>query len=300
MAVEYRYLDILWVDNLLMNFIILWITSKIIKSQGPIWRLWLAAFLGATYAAVLFIPKFQILSRLTMKIALSLTMLLVAYEFNSLKEYIKILGAFYAVTFVFGGAALGLYYFSEDTIDISGGIFYLKNYPIKILFISTTLVIIIFRGLWIIIKNRQIRSKLLYKVAIEFDKKSILVMALLDTGNALCDPISQAPVIVVEYQQIKSILPLEVRMVFTSEQENDLAFVTKMIASCSWVERFRMIPYTALGKNNGMLIGFRPDRVLVFMDEKWRVINNTIIGIYNQRLSKDEQYHALIHPEIIA
>ena len=165
--------------------------------------------LGATYAAVLFIPKFQILSRLTMKIALSLTMLLVAYEFNSLKEYIKILGAFYAVTFVFGGAALGLYYFSEDTIDISGGIFYLKNYPIKILFISTTLVIIIFRGLWIIIKNRQIRSKLLYKVAIEFDKKSILVMALLDTGNALCDPISQAPVIVVEYQQIKSILPLK-------------------------------------------------------------------------------------------
>ena len=76
MAVEYRYLDILWIDNLLMNFIILWITSKIIKSQGAVWRLWLAALLGATYAAVLFIPQFEVLTRFTMKIALSLTMLL--------------------------------------------------------------------------------------------------------------------------------------------------------------------------------------------------------------------------------
>lgn len=300
MAVEYRYLDILWIDNLLMNFIILWITSKIAKSQGAVWRLWLAALLGATYAAALFIPQFELLTRFTMKIALSLTMLLIAYEFNSLKEYLKILATFYAVTFVFGGAALGLYYFTEDTIEISGGVFYIKNYPVKVLFISTTLVIILFRGLWIIIRNRHLKSKLLYKVAIEFDKKSVLVSALLDTGNALCDPISHAPVIVVEYQQIKSILPIEVRMVFTSEQENDLEFVAKMISSCSWAERFRMIPYTVLGKANGMLIGFKPDRVLVFMDEKWHVINNTIIGIYNQRLSKDEQYHALIHPEIIA
>lgn len=300
MAIEYRYLDILWIDNLLMNFIILWITSKIVKNQGAIWRLWISAFLGATYAAVLFIPRFEMLSIFTMKIALSITMLLVAYKFNSLKEYIKILGTFYAVTFVFGGAALGLYYFSEDTIEIAGGVFYIKNYPVKVLFISTTLVIILFRGIWIIIKNRQLKSKLLYKVAIEFEKKSVLVDALLDTGNGLCDPISRAPVIVVEYQQIKSILPAEIRMVFSSEQENDLEFVIKMITKCSWVERFRMIPYTALGKSNGMLIGFRPDRVLVFMDEKWHVINGTIIGIYNQKLSKDEQYHALIHPEIIA
>lgn len=300
MEIEYRYLDILWIDNLFMNFIILWVTSRITKNKGAVWRLWLAAIIGATYAVILFMPQFGIFSRFTMKIALSLTMLLIAYKFRSFKEYMKILGIFYAVTFVFGGAALGLFYFSKDTIDIIGGVFYIKNYPVKILFISSTLVIILIRTLWIIIRNRHMGANLLYKVMIEFGKESIEMSALLDTGNALCDPISHAPVIIVEYQQIKSILPTEIRIIFTSHQENDLEFVTRMITRSSWLERFRMIPYTALGKPNGMLIGLKPDRVLVYIHENWHVINNIIVGIYNQKLSKDEQYQALIHPEIIA
>ena len=47
----------------------------------------------------------------------------------------------------------------------------------------------------------------LYKVEIFIDENKIVADALLDTGNTLLDPISQYPVLVIEFQRIKDILP---------------------------------------------------------------------------------------------
>ena len=48
-----------------------------------------------------------------------------------------------------------------------------------------------------------------------------------------------------------------------------------------------------------MLIGFKPDKVIIEQIENKKEIADIIIGIYNSKLSKDESYSALLHPEII-
>ena len=48
-----------------------------------------------------------------------------------------------------------------------------------------------------------------------------------------------------------------------------------------------------------MMIGFRPDYIEIGADDGKRGIRDVIVGIYNRTLSADEQYRALMNPELI-
>ena len=47
-----------------------------------------------------------------------------------------------------------------------------------------------------------------------------------------------------------------------------------------------------------MIIGFKPDKVLIEIGEEDKV-RELIIAIYNKSLSSDDEYEALLHPDII-
>ena len=143
MGSTYLYIDILFVDNLVMNFIILRIVYKLSRNRSGVWRLWLAAAIGALYAVLIVLPELRILQKIPMKLALSLITLLTAFEINTFKEFIKIFIILYATTFIFGGAALSLYFINHEFVDISNGTFIISNYPIKNLAVACILVIML-------------------------------------------------------------------------------------------------------------------------------------------------------------
>jgi stage II sporulation protein GA (sporulation sigma-E factor processing peptidase) len=300
MGSTYLYIDILFVDNLVMNFIILRIVYKLSRNRSGVWRLWLAAAIGALYAVLIVLPELRILQKIPMKLALSLIMLLTAFEINTFKEFIKIFIILYATTFIFGGAALSLYFINHEFVDISNGTFIISNYPIKNLSVACILVIMLVHSVLEYIRLRISRDELLYKVEILFEEKKLVVDALLDTGNTLLDPISHYPVLVVEFHKIRDILPPGIKAIFDESRENDLEMIMQAMSESPWLARFRMIPFTALGKANGMLLGFKPDSVSVLINGSWRRIYNIVVAIYNNKLSKDKQYQALIHPEMVA
>lgn len=298
--VEYRYIDIIWLDNLVMNFILLWTTSKISKDNTVQWRLWIASCIGATYAIFLVISGLIILQWMIIKILLSICMLLIGFKFTTCRRFFKLLGIFYGATFAFGGAAFGLYYFTDDILSIEGGIFYIKNFPVKILIISSMLLIILICTIWPKIHKKWISANLVYSIKINYNGMSIILDAFLDTGNSLYDPITKNPVIIVEYTKLKEALPEEIRDIFKNNKELDMDYVAKVLANSSFAERFRFIPYYAIGKSGGLLIGFKPDKVLISLENNWRESRDIIIAVYNDRLSTDEEYHALIHPEVLS
>ena len=66
-----------------------------------------------------------------------------------------------------------------------------------------------------------------------------------------------------------------------------------------YISRLRCIPFSSLGKNNGMLLGIRVNEINVETEEENKISNNVIIGIYNQSLTKRGEYRALIGIELI-
>ena len=61
---------------------------------------------------------------------------------------------------------------------------------------------------------------------------------------------------------------------------------------------FKIIPFSSLGNDNGILLGFKPDYIKVY-DEEVVLKNNVIIGIYNGKLNRVNLYTSLIGLNIL-
>jgi stage II sporulation protein GA (sporulation sigma-E factor processing peptidase) len=151
-----------------------------------------------------------------------------------------------------------------------------------------------------VIQSRITKENLLVPVKIAFDNRKIDLSALIDTGNSLKDPLTNIPVMVVEFKALEELLPIEIKSIFENSREDDLNCITTTISKSKWFSRFRLIPFSSLGKENGMLLGFKPDYVEIGEDEEKKDIKNVIVGIYNRSLSRNEKYKALLGPDLVA
>lgn len=288
------YIDVLFAVNGIVNFMLLLATSKISKIQTHTWRLFIGAFLGAVYAVCMFFPQIEALYTIVSKIAFSFVLIAVTFTIKKVKHFLKTVFIFYITSFIFGGIALGLFYFigfGKGTV-ISNGIFYF-NLPWRILAVSSAVAYGIIRLVWKTLKSDRMRDYKRIDVYLKGNKVSL--NALVDTGNMLSDPVSKMPVIVAEFDVVAPILPqsfISLYEALSSSPENIiLENKDSYLAS-----RLRIIPYSSLGTADGMLIGMKPDSVKIgksFYDD-------IIIGIYNSKLSKNMDYNALLNPEIIS
>lgn len=298
------YLDIVILENIVINYLILLVTSKFTKNRSSNLRLLLGAVLGAAYlAAMILLPDMKVYTTVFSKLLLSIAMVATAFSFNKLKTFFKTLLVFYATTFLFAGAGFTLMFLNREWGIIKNGVlmtpFSLLNTKWSELILAFALVFIILRVVWDVIQSKIIREKLLVQLIISFDRKAIMLHALVDTGNSLYDPLTNMPVVVVEFSAIKELLPADIRNIFENDSDNDLSKVTSTISSSDWFSRFRLIPFTSLGRENGMLIGFRPDYIEIGTESEKKGVRDVIIGIYNRALSRNEQYKALLNPELM-
>jgi stage II sporulation protein GA (sporulation sigma-E factor processing peptidase) len=295
------YLDVLFLENVVMNYLILLVTAKFSKSQASNLRLLLGALVGAAYVVVLItLPNVKVYYTFGAKILLSIVIIAVAFSPNKLSTFIKTLAVFYVSTFIFAGAALAFIYFNQSEGFVRNGIIYaFWQSKWTFLFLSIAMVGIIVRVFMEVLQHRFVKDKLLIPLKISFERKIIDMSALVDTGNSLHDPLSDLPVIVVEFKAIQNILPEEIQNIFVQSKENDLSSVTSIVSGSKWLARFRIIPFSSLGKENGMLIGFKPDYIEIGENKDRKGINNVIVGIYNRTLSKNERYRALLSPDLV-
>ena len=105
------YIDIIFLENLFMNYIILYATGIIIKSPIKLIRTFLSSAIGSIYAVVSYMSILEVYSNIFLKIMLSITMVYVAFNSKNVKSFFKQLIIFYLTSFTFGGVAFALLYF---------------------------------------------------------------------------------------------------------------------------------------------------------------------------------------------
>ncbi len=298
------YLDIVILENIVINYLILMVTARFSKNRASSLRLFLGSLLGTAYLVLMILlPDMKVYTTVLSKVLLSVGMVAITFNFGKPKVFLKTLALFYASTFLFAGACFALMFFKRDWGIMRNGVIMT---PVSMLdatwaelLLAVAVTLIILRIVWDAIQSRFLKEKLLVRISIAFDQKTIEVPALVDTGNSLHDPLSNMPVVVVEFTAIKDLLPDDIRNIFEQDTENDLNRVTATISCSNWFSRFRLIPFTSLGKENGMLIGFRPDYIEIGEEDGRKGIHDVIVGIYNKALSRNEQYRALMNPELM-
>jgi len=291
------YIDIIIVENLIMNYIILYATALISKSKISYVRIFFGSLIGAIYAITEYISKINIYSNMLMKFILSIIIIFLAFYPQNVKKMFKQLILFYLTTFTFGGVATYLIYvLKPQNIVIKNGV-YVGTYVLKVIFIGAILGTIILIIAFKFSKNKITKKDMICKVKIMLNGKEITVDAIVDTGNMLKEPLTGNPVVVVEKMSLYDLMPKEILNNIDSILGGDFEKIPENIKD-EYISRLKIIPFSSLGKQNGMLIGIKPERLEVINEQSEEVKNNVIIGIYNKSLTKRGEYSALIGLEL--
>ena len=287
------YLDIIFFENLIMNSIILYATSIILKLKPKLFRILISSAIGSIYSIILYITEMKIYSSIISKIILSIIMTYVAFNPQNVKKMWKQILIFYLTSFVFGGVALYLIYFLKPQDILMKNGMYVGENILKIILLGGIVAFVVIKISLKIIKTK-ISSKDMYcNIKIKLNEKEVETTAMLDTGNLVKEPITNTPVIIVESSLLYEMLPKEILNNLEEVLSGNLSNIPEEIQE-KYISKMRCIPFKSLGKENGMLLGIRADEIEVIKEDENKVIKNAIIGIYNKSLTKRGEYRALV------
>lgn len=142
-----------------------------------------------------------------------------------------------------------------------------------------------------LVKNKLNIEDMFCNIKVFNNGKEQKLRAMIDTGNLLKDPITNSPVVIVEKNKLSNILPEDILENTGKIINGQYEFSDEYL---KYASRFRVLPFSSLGKQNGMLLGFKVDKVEAEINDEEVIREDAIIGIYDKKLSNRNQYEGLI------
>ena len=284
------------VANFLFDCLLLWATAEVTRAATSRGRVLYAAGLGTLYfllyvlAQAGLVPFYGVLRWIPVVLLVSALMLLVAFGPLRPRRMLVVAAHFYGVGFVAAGAGMAASFLigSPAQPDALAG------------FLAASGVILLVAELgWGVVQRRIWQQLYHMPLEVRFGQQVCRVQALVDTGNRLRDPLSGVPVVVVEGDTVRRLLPDYLQPAVASMETGDLAAVSRLLASEQWSSRFRVIPFASIGREHGLLVGFRPDEVRVVVDGRAVPVGPCILGLCRGPLDPEGAYQALIHPDLV-
>ncbi len=289
------YADVLLLLNFLMDFTLLWAAGRFLRLQTRIIRLLIASVLGAAYGILFLLPQWSSLYLSVIRIFFPVLMLLIAYRYEGLRSFGRLLAVFYLIAFAMAGAVLG----GSSLLESFGYSIGLQEAVkwFSLIFAIGVAFVLSKKGIAKITKNWH-RSNFMVNVEVMVSGHKTMITALLDTGNDLRDPLGGKPVMVCEYRALMNILPYGLRKAYEEFGERDPVKVIESASDFSWAKKLRLIPFDSIGKKHGLLLGFRPDKAIIYYENKLET-QDLIICLYQNKIGRDQAYQAIMNPEIL-
>lgn len=181
------YVDLLFLENSIINYLILYIGAKMTGLGYNKYLMLLASAVGGLYAVLsaifFYVPLWFSLPG---KLCISLAMIIIAYLPESIGQFLRSASCFYVCTFVLAGSVLAM----DEKFRIVG--------PAILIAVMLVLVTVRYKHL------SGDRGNLVMLELVDHNGASINVTALADTGCSLADPISGNPAIILESEDLLS------------------------------------------------------------------------------------------------
>lgn len=181
------YIDLFFIFNVIMDYIIIMSTSILLKRRTSYIRMILSSLIGGISSLVLFTS----LNKIVIEIVSIVIMVFISFGYKGIRYLINNILYMYILSTLLGGI---IYLFN---IKVSNSMF--LTYLI-IIVISIEIMILYIK------ENKKMRSiyNNYYRVDIYFkDREKLSLIGFVDTGNNLYDPYKKRPVIIVPNKYIK-------------------------------------------------------------------------------------------------
>lgn len=290
------YVDVVFLENFFMNYLLLYFVKRFCNFKSKWWRVSLGAALGSFYVFAVFFKDVNFTCSAILKFLVSVLMILAAFPIKTKKSLVKTIILFYIAAFITSGSIFALFYFLNTNFETVNGSFVIKDIKTWHIIIGSIAANLLIKLAFDFFDNYHKVRKEKINLGIKFMNKYVKIKALIDTGNSLREPLSNKPVIVVNREAVDCILPDDLKEFALHNKGLELYKSSLTIDSCN---RIRLIPYKALGIDNGVLLGLCVDSIEVNSGELNVIINNGIIALYDRPISENNDYDALAYPEIL-
>ncbi|MBE3596273.1 MAG: sigma-E processing peptidase SpoIIGA [Hydrogenibacillus sp.] len=294
------YLDLLWLTDLLSDGLALWLAAYALRRRVWIVRLMASAVLMSTSVGLFVVPvPFWI--ALSSKGLLMLIAVYLAFAPRTVYAFFSGLAALIGAYAVMGGATmliegviapLG----PDDVVD-RALVMPLSGFPALGVGYAVALVLSIvhFQPLSITVPGARVKLELFV------DDRTRALRALVDTGNALVEPLLREPVGVAEIKALYGLLPEDVLAAIAATHVVGRGSSRATMDALAripegWRKRVRIIPYQAIGTSRGTLIAVRLDGAVIRGQARAWYVQSPLMALVPDALSPDGAYDALVHP----
>lgn len=258
------YIDVLFLVNFLMDYILLLIARRILKCPATHGNICLGALVGALFTCIvvsLRIP-YTLIKLLLFHGFINIVMIIIGLKIRGIQKCIKAFFTLYISGFLMGGVFEFIYQYVGGYIEV-GSLFLviaIACYYIAIGLLSLLMKMLRFGDYYC-------------QVILILGENQCKTQAIVDTGNHLTDHLTGKAVSVIGRETAEKLL------------ENNLP------------DKIRFIPYHTIGKKNGVIPVIALDKMCIEGKvNEW--IDHPLIGISDTKISENEEYDMILNPEV--
>lgn len=249
------YVDSVFVLNALMDYLLVLCAARLAGIPLRRRRYLLAGLLGGAYAVAVFLPGLGFLSATPVKLAAGILLALAAYGGEA--KLLRLTLLLFAVSCAMAGCVLALGLVAGGGVPMVNGVFY-TDVDAKVLLTAAAAAYLVLTVVFRAAAGKGVRGELV-RAQVCLAGRTTAFTAFCDTGNALRDPVSGAPVLVVAPGRLDGALPREVRSLLDHGALERPAELLEPMMRAAPELRFRLIPYHAVGVAGGLLLAVRSD-----------------------------------------
>ena len=278
-------MDTLFLLNMMIDYLLLLSSARLTGERLRRCRYVLAGSLGGVYAVLIFVPGFRFLNHPLCRGSCGLLMVLIAY--GSSRRLLRQSVVFLLLTFAFGGGVLAISLLGGDGLSLGNGVYY-SPLDLKMVLLSGGICYLVITAVMGKAAAHTGTSGELIPVRMKLGDRSVELMALLDTGNTLTDPILGCPVIVAEGEYLAGLFSVPISLGGMLDPVSALPELQRGQEK----GRFRLIPYRAVGVSRAMLLGVKMDQV----DINGKESGSLLVALSPTPVSDGGHYKALVNP----
>ncbi len=250
------YGDVLVAVNFIIDLVILRLCQPFTGIRQKGLRPYLAAAAGGLCSMAIFIPASSLWLDLLIRLGFSFIVVSIAYGRQKPGVFLRLLGVFYAISFLVAGVVLGLcLLFPRGGYTYRNGMVYLDLDPLLLIgsVAAAYLFVRVFEGLfhWGRGMNQQ------YLFTARRGERSVAFTALSDTGNQLTEPFSGLPMVVLAQEKGQGLLTGE-----------ELRWLESGMTAGEPPPGVRLAPYRTVN-GAGLLAAVRPQSLQIRVGDRW-------------------------------
>ena len=259
------YIDSLFLLNFTLNLYVLMLTNKSLHCAATRRRLVFGAIAGGIGYCLMFIfPVGGVLLKIGLiGVGVNSGILYLVFKPKTVQAFFKMLETMFLYALLLGGVFLLL----SNHIEI------VRVYGLSMAGVLAPVGLAGLLFSYVTEKQKTAKNRFCRVLLVGKDNKEADITAVIDTGNCLVEPISGAPVSVMDRQLFEK--------------------------NFGKPEIFRVIPYRSVGCERGIMEGVQISELHIEADGFCKVCQNVYIGLSERPVASGGAYQMLLHPKML-